>query len=159
MVETCCNNKKIPELLVSTLFIYLLTGIVILPNITFKLLSCVFSSMSIYLRTSCRFWAVTLRLLQLLRRDELLEGLLRGARMTPCMHGGETNAHAGHAKGVGVRWQAITDCWQVGYCSDRFRTCDQAHRTHALTTKFVFFNRCTVHFDIQKAHSPTNALI
>lgn len=43
MVETCCNNKKIPELLVSTLFIYLLTGIVILPNITFKLLSCVFS--------------------------------------------------------------------------------------------------------------------
>lgn len=57
--------------------------------------------------------------------------------MTPCMNGGETSAHAGHAKSVGVRWQATTDRWQVGYCSHGFRTCDHADRTHALTTKFA----------------------
>ena len=123
----------------STLFIYLLTKIVKLPNITFKLLSCVFSSMSIYLRTSCIFRVVTLRHFPLLRKKNCLnfQGLLRSPRMTPCMHGGETNAHVGHAKGVGVWWQAISDCWQVGYCSEGFRTCDHADRTHVLTTKFV----------------------
>jgi hypothetical protein len=122
---------------VSTLFIHLLTKIVKLPNITFKSLSSLFS-LSIYVRLAdSGLWRCVVSRCYEEINCLNLQGLLRGPRMIPCMHGGETDAHIGHAKGVGVRWQAITDYWQVGYGSDGFRTCDHVHRAHVLTTKFV----------------------